>query len=66
MDTSSTFHNVFERIDEQQPWQEPAIAFERLLTAEAQGGPGPHGAPSGLLGPLASSGSTISNICTVT
>ena len=37
-------------------WEEPAVAFERPLMAEAQGGPGPHGAPSGLLGPLASSG----------
>ena len=46
-----------------QPWHEPAIAFERSLMAEAQGGPGPHGAPSGLLGPLASSGSTSTAVC---
>lgn len=43
---------------EVQPWQEPAIIFERQLLAEAQGGPGPHGAPSGLLGPLSISGQT--------
>jgi hypothetical protein len=46
------------------PWIEPAIAFERSLMAEAQGGPGPHGAPSGLLGPLASSGTTGPSTCT--
>lgn len=45
------------------PWQEPAVVFERALLAEAQGGPGPHGSPSGLLGPLASSGSTTTNSC---
>lgn len=44
-------------------WEEPAVAFERPLLAEAQGGPGPHGAPSGLLGPLASSGSTTTATC---
>lgn len=63
MDTSSTSHNISEQMAGQQPWQEPAIVFERLLTAEAQGGPGPHGAPSGLLGPLSSSGTTITNAC---
>lgn len=41
-----------------QPWQEPAIAFERSLMAKAQDGIGPSGGPSGLLGPLGTSGST--------
>ena len=41
-----------------QPWQEPAIAFERSLIAEAQDGIGPQGMPSGLLGPLGTSGGT--------
>ena len=45
-------------------WEEPSVAFERRLMAEAQGGPGPHGSPSGLLGPLASSGSTTTATCT--
>lgn len=41
-----------------QPWQEPAIAFERPLMAEAQDGIGPQDMPSGLLGPLNTSGGT--------
>lgn len=45
-------------------WEEPAVAFERTLLAEAQDGIGPRGgAPSGLLGPLASSGSTTTATC---
>ena len=66
MDTLSTSHNISEHMAGQQTWQEPAIVFERLLAAEAQGGPGPHGSPSGLLGPLANSGSTTQTTCTVT
>ena len=46
-----------------QPWQEPAIAFERSLMAEAQDGIGPRNAPSGILGPLATSGSTTTSTC---
>lgn len=43
-----------------QPWQEPAVAFERILSAEGQDGIGPrNGPPSGLLGPLSTSGTTI-------
>lgn len=45
------------------PWEEPVVTFERWLMAEAQGGPGPHGAPSGLLGPLSASGTTVTNAC---
>lgn len=55
----NTFHPVVNNKHDKslvQPWQEPEIVFERSLLAEAQGGPGPHGAPSGLLGPLALSG----------
>lgn len=63
MHTASSDRNESVHPVEHLPWQEPAIAFERLLVAEAQGGPGPHGAPSGLLGPLATSGSTTTNSC---
>lgn len=46
-----------------QIWQEPAIAFERSLLAEAQDGIGPRNAPSGLLGPLSTSGQTGTAVC---
>lgn len=57
----SNHQNDLVAVSTLQSWQEPAIAFERSLMAEAQGGPGPHGgpsAPSGLLGPLSTSGNT--------
>ncbi len=46
-------------VDQQgrQPWQPPAIVFERSLEVSAQGGPPDPGfAPQGFLGPLGTSG----------
>lgn len=40
-----------------QPWEPPAIVFERSLEVAAQGGPPQPGfAPQGFLGPLGTSG----------
>lgn len=40
-----------------QPWQPPAIVFERSLEVSAQGGPPQPGTgPQGFLGPLGTSG----------
>lgn len=42
---------------QRQPWEPPAIVFERSLEAAAQGGPPEPGfAPQGFLGPLGTSG----------
>lgn len=43
-----------------QPWEPPAIVFERSLEVSAQGGPpGPPGfGPQGFLGPLGTSGNS--------